>query len=422
MTFSRPSTNTSFTTPYTYGSLIPSTWFDYVDQAIPNALDKTGDTISGGSTTITFDGSIISLINGAEITLDPYSEIITAGTINSSGQILVGGNITIQIGGTADWDGYMTFDTASTSYYAPSSLITGLVTIPNAKSLSLNADGTGTFYINAPTKISANVSFNGNWQGNFGVYTIFDGSLNVGDSTSAGGASAVIQNYSTFETISGSTSIFGGSITINGATVLNNLVMLNGGMQVANASTVVVLSGSEINVADGASLVTQGSSATTLNGPVTFYGTTTGGFGSTLSMVSGSIFKAAGSVVLTGSVGGATALPVNWVSSQITFTGGGGDTQTLAASQQGSPYVLCGSSTINGNCILDFGGVGPAVPGNPVPVFFVDLSACQSDLNGYTITFRNGGSGGKTYTFSSSTSPTLVTVSCPSPTTVAVDF
>jgi hypothetical protein len=108
--FVKPSTNTSFLTPYYFGKPLDPTWVNYVDQAFPNIMDGVnGGTYSGNlilTGTVDFSGDLVNFENGTTVNISTssYIEISTGCSIifnsGSALEITSGADLVINSGAT----------------------------------------------------------------------------------------------------------------------------------------------------------------------------------------------------------------------------------------------------------------------------------------------------------------------------------
>lgn len=343
-----------------------SNWF-----VLPFAKNSYGNgevlTLLNGATLQAESGSLIDLLSGSSEVVESGALLHVIGTETNTGTLNI--NSVLNINNASA-------NMTNTTFIIGSG---GQISVQNVGGINVPSGGS--------IIISTNQGLVGNTAG-----AIYGNGVGVITTHSVGGIAP-----------SGSGAITDGGLAAGlQVTAVGGLITAGSGT-VNISGTYLVPNGDSLTVASGASLAVNSGATATFTGSTIINGT---------------------SAVITAPISGSSGAPVNVASSQITFTGGAGDTQTLGATQQGMPYVLVGSSTLSGDCILDFGGIGAAEPGAPVPVFFVDISNCIGDFIAHsaTLTFRNGGSGGYATQVMTSSSSSLYIVSLPSTTTVAVNF
>lgn len=229
--FIRPSTASSPVTPYTYGSVILPTWFDYVDAAFPNLVSTLGgNTITGSN-----------LFNGGTNTFNGTTVI--AGTTFSGGTLTINDNISF-------FGSAITLSSTSSIFYTSNS--SGNIT--GAPSL---AAGT-TFSFPTTSSIQANGSIN--------VY----GSLNL-----ESGAVTTFIGGSTITFTSGCNVSASSVLTFTSGAILAGDVSLGNGsassqLNIANNSLVDFFSGSTLQLSASSNFTCFANAQ--LNGAATFGG------------------------------------------------------------------------------------------------------------------------------------------------------
>lgn len=134
--FVKPSTNTSFLTPYRYGQPLDPTWVNYVDQAFPLIINNTGGQITGlleitSTGTIQVDsGGLVNFLSGSATTWNTGS-IITGHMTLSGGSfgLVSGAVISVPVGTSVNIAGNLNMNSTGNLIFASGSALVGTVTL-----------------------------------------------------------------------------------------------------------------------------------------------------------------------------------------------------------------------------------------------------------------------------------------------------
>jgi hypothetical protein len=348
MTFVRPSTNNSFLTPYRYGEPLNPTWVNYVDQAIPNCLDKSnGDTLTGPITV----ESIMSIEYPGGLILDPFVQMY----LYDYAFITLSADAYIDVQYDADiyLDGYM--------WGGDGSLGSGVVTY---------ADNAGEIY----TIGSASIYDYGAGIYMYGGMIVEDGgviSLAVGSALlSFNGSYVEMGGTLDFPTLDSLVTTSGGAITFQGVINLGTGTNINVGVPngVYGATPNAIVGGiSGAIIATSANGITAG---------------VAGGIGST---VPGGITSTA-LACFNGGVGATTGSGFTWAAATVTVNTSGAFA-TLTSAQAACPLIrLTCSSDLTEEQGVIFPNIHDAM-------WLVDVSGMQSHLGSQNFVLQFAGSG-----------------------------
>lgn len=353
MTFIRPSSSTTLTSPYIYKGSMPSTAQNYIDAAFPNILDKTGDTITG----------TINLASGAAINMLSGSQI--SGAITLNGSSLVGVS-----------SGAISFSTATTISLAvsgtPKATINsiGILMAPNTE-ISWDSAATGGIAIvqgqtltattAAPITLSAQNTFGTSSTGG-------DVNISSGTGTSASGTIHLKPGGTT------TISIGSGGNTFSTGNIFQGTNQYFAANNFLGSSTIFLDSGTQLQIT-GQQLYGSGS---TINGPITITS------GSVLTINAGATATFNGTTNINGTLGATSGTPFNFSTTSVAIATSG--STTLSAAQYAHPKItLTISGSPTATCTLVF----PNADGT----WFVDLQGVIGSFSTtHTLNFTSGSS------------------------------
>lgn len=218
MPFVNPSSNTSYTTPFIPGALIPNTWFNYVDQAFPRLLDINGNNIVTGNNTYSGTSAFTGPVSfsGSQTQFEGPTYL---GVFGSATSVL--GPLTVGSGGSIKGTG---------TAYIDMSAATGIFTTPSG-AVTL---GPGAVNITGYLQILGAATASGLLQANGGL------SVNAGNAGSFYGPAGFAGPTVDFAPATGTQSVTFGSATtatFDGPTVQNNTSTLNGAVTVSSTGS-----------------------------------------------------------------------------------------------------------------------------------------------------------------------------------------